>query len=193
LAIVRHVVEMHGGTVDASSPGKGRGATFKVRFPMAPPEMLLQEEKRPPEAESKQPTEPSRMDDDQNLRGLRVLVVEDDRDTLEMVKVILENRGAAVITAPSARDALKALESSRPDALVSDLAMPDQDGYELIEQIRRRGPERGGDIPAIALTAYARTEDRIRALTAGFQMHVPKPVDPDELVVAVANLMRLRH
>jgi PAS domain S-box-containing protein len=192
LAIVRHVVEMHGGTVAASSPGKGQGATFKVRFPMAS-DILLQSAKRPTGLEGKKPTQPNQMDDKQNLGGVRVLVVDDDLDTLEMVKVILQNRGAEVNTASSARDALEALEFSLPDALVSDLAMPEQDGYELIEVIRQRGPERGGNIPAVALTAYARVEDRVRALTAGFQMYVPKPVDADELVAVVANLTHLRH
>ncbi|HYR41668.1 MAG TPA: ATP-binding protein, partial [Terriglobia bacterium] len=192
LAIVRYVVEMHGGTVEASSPGKGQGATFKVRFPVASPEVLLQAAKRPG-AELKQPTGPSHVAENQNLGGVRVLVVEDDPYTLEMLKVILQNRGAEVITALSAADAFKALERSRPDALISDIAMPEQDGYELIEKIRQRGPERGGDIPAAALTAYARVEDRIHALTAGFHMYVQKPVDPDELVAVVANLTRLRH
>src|SRR5262249_19235552 len=122
------------------------------------------------------------------LGGVHVLVVEDDLDTLEMIKVILQNRGAEVVTASSARDALNALEHSHPDALVSDLAMPEQSGYELIEDIRSRGPERGGDIPAVALTAHARVEDRVHALTAGFQMYMSKPVDPGELVAVVANL-----
>jgi CheY-like chemotaxis protein len=107
-----------------------------------------------------------------------------------MLKVILQNRGAEVITACSAGDALQALEHAVPDALVSDLGMPEHDGYELIEQIRQRGADRGGNIPAVALTAYARVEDRVRALTAGFQMYVPKPVDPNELVAVVANLAR---
>jgi CheY-like chemotaxis protein/two-component sensor histidine kinase len=191
LAIVRHVVEMHGGTVDASSPGIGQGAAFKVRFPIASPEILLQPEKRPPRADLKKATQHT--DDKENLGGVRVLVVEDDQDTLEMLKVVLQNRGAEVITAPSAGEALKALERSRPDALVSDIAMPEQDGYELIEHVRQLGPERGGNIPAVALTAYARVEDRIRALTAGFQMYVPKPVDPVELVAVVANLTRIRR
>lgn len=189
LAIVRHLVEMHGGTVAASSPGIGHGATFTVRFPLASPE-LLQSEKRAAEAELKQPTEPSQSGDKADLVGLRVLVVEDDLETLEMLRVIFQNRGAEVITASSASAALKAIEHTLPDALVSDLAMPEQDGYELIEHIRRRGPGRGGDIPAVALTAHARIEDRIRALTAGFQMYLPKPVDPNELVSVVANLTR---
>ena len=192
LAIVRHVVEMHGGTVAASSPGKGQGATFKVRFPIAS-DILLQPEKRPPGSEWKQPTPPSQIDEKHNLSGVRVLVVDDDLDTLEMLKVILQDRGAEVDTAPSASDALQALEHALPDAIVSDLAMPEQDGYELIELIRQRGPERGGNIPAVALTAYTRVEDRVRALTAGFQIYVPKPVDSNELVAVVANLTHVRH
>jgi PAS domain S-box-containing protein len=191
LAIVRHLVELHGGNVEALSPGKGQGATFKVRFPIASPEVLLQAAKRPGAA-LKQPTG-SRQAEILSLRGVRVLVVEDDPYTLDMLKVILQNRGAEVITAVSAADALKTLESSRPDALISDIAMPDQDGYELIEKVRQRDSEHGGDIPAAALTAYARVEDRIHALTAGFLMYVQKPVDPDELVAVVANLTRHRH
>src|SRR5262245_25670018 len=193
LAIVRHVVEMHGGTVAASSPGKGQGATFKVRFPVASRDIVLRPKVRRSGPALKQPTQPGQMNDKQNLRGVRVLVVDDDLDTLEMLKVVLQHRGAEVITASSADDALTALERSRPDALVSDLAMPEQDGYELIQRIRQRGPEHGGNIPAVALTAFARVEDRVRALTAGFQMYVPKPVDPDELVAVVANLAHLRH
>ena len=187
LAIVRHVVEMHGGTVAASSPGKGQGATFNVRFPMASPDILPQPVKRPG-PEVKQPTQTNQVDGKHNLAGVHVLVVDDDLDTLEVLKVILQNRGAEVITASSAGDALQALEHSLPDALVSDLAMPEHDGYELIAEIRQRGPERGGNIPAVALTAYARVEDRIRALTAGFHMYLPKPVDSNELVTVVANL-----
>jgi hypothetical protein len=114
LAIVRHVVEMHGGTVAASSPGKGHGATFKVRFPMASPEMLPQTEKRPSGPDLREPTQPNQIDDNQRLSGIRVLVVDDDLDTLEMLKVVLQNRGAEVVTAASAADALKALERSRP-------------------------------------------------------------------------------
>jgi PAS domain S-box-containing protein len=192
LAIVRHVVEMHGGTVAASSPGAGQGATFTVRFPIAS-EILLQREQQTPGPEWKGPTQPKQMDEQPNLDGVHVLVVDDDLDTLEMLKVILQNRGAEVVTASSAGDALEALEHSIPDALVSDLAMPGQDGYELIERIRQRGPELGGNIPAVALTAYARVEDRVRALTAGFQLYVPKPVDANELVAVVANLTHLQH
>jgi len=192
LAIVRHVVEMHGGTVAASSPGKGQGATFTVRFPRAS-DTLVRPDTQPPGPEEKPATPPNQLDDKHNLSGVRVLVVDDDLDTLEMVKVILQNRGAEVGTASSAREALEAFEDPLPDVLVSDLAMPEQDGYELIEVIRQRGQDRGGNIPAVALTAYARPEDRVRALTAGFQMYVPKPVDADEVVAVVANLSHLRH
>jgi len=191
LAIVRHVVEMHGGTVAASSPGEGHGATFKVRFPLASPDILPKPERRPPAPPLKQPAQPNQVDGQYDLGGVRVLVVDDDSATLEMLRVILENHGAGVIAASSAGEALEALEHSLPDALVSDLGMPDHDGFELIEQVRQRGPEHGGNIPAVALTAYARVEDRVRALAAGFQIYVPKPVDPGELIAVVANLTHL--
>jgi CheY-like chemotaxis protein len=187
LAIVRHVVEMHGGTVDATSPGHGQGATFKVRFPAASAH-LTKPESRPLASGLKQLLQPNQIEGAQDLRGVRVLVVEDDLDTLEMLKAIFQNHGANVSTASSADDALTAFEHFVPDLLVSDLAMPEQDGYELIERIRQRGAEWGGDIPAVALTAYARVEDRARALTSGFQVYLPKPVDPHELVAVVAHL-----
>jgi PAS domain S-box-containing protein len=190
LAIVRHLVEVHGGSVSASSPGKGRGSTFKVQFPVAQTHRLAQPEGRPFEPESRQPVEggaPGRL---QSLRGLRVLVVEDDPETLDMLKFILNQCQAEVTTAPSVSEALQVLEPSHPNALVSDLAMPDQDGYDLIRQVRKLAPERGGNIPAIALSAYTRTEDRVRALAAGFQLHMSKPIDPADLVAALARLTR---
>ena len=189
LAIVRHIVEMHGGTVSASSPGPGQGATFKIRFPLAA-SRPAQLETPPPQSESKHPMEPTPRDRGHTLNGVRVLVVEDDPDTLDMLKYILDNRGAEVMTAGSAQEALEALDRSKPDVLVSDVAMPDQDGFELIGRLRSRGPERGGNIPAAALTAYTREEDRQRALSAGFQSYVRKPVDPEELVAVVAGLTR---
>ena len=124
------------------------------------------------------------------LTGLRVLVVEDDPDTLDLLRFILENCGASITAAASASEALDVLERWQPDALVSDLAMPVQDGFELIAKVRSRGPERGGNIPAVALTAYTRAEDRTRALAAGFQIHVSKPVDPQELVSVLVSLLR---
>jgi PAS domain S-box-containing protein len=188
LAIVRHIVEMHGGTVSASSPGPGQGATFKVRFPLATSRPAQLEP--PPQSESKRPLEATPRDRGHMLNGVRVLVVEDDPDTLDMLKYILDNRGAEVMTAGSAEEALEALDRSKPDVLVSDVAMPNQDGFELIGRLRSRGPERGGNIPAAALTAYTREEDRQRALSAGFQSYVRKPVDPEELVAVVAGLTR---
>ena len=117
-----------------------------------------------------------------------MLLVEDDPDTLDMLKFIFDECGAEVITAASAIEALEALERFQPDALVSDVAMPNQDGYDLIWQVRSRGPEQGGNIPAVAVTAYARAEDRERVLASGFQTHVSKPIDPDELIATVASL-----
>jgi PAS domain S-box-containing protein len=191
LAIVRHVVEMHGGTVSASSPGRGHGATFKVRFPRFNPAPVAQVETAPSTQSRHIETAPE--DEQQRLKGIRVLLVEDDADTLEMLRFILDQYGAEVVTAGSARQALEILNHWRPDALISDLAMPEQDGYELIAQLRARDYKNGGSIPAVALSAYTRTEDRQRALSAGFQMHMSKPVDPDELVNVVANLAGLIH
>jgi signal transduction histidine kinase/ActR/RegA family two-component response regulator len=188
LAIVRHMVEMHGGSVSASSPGIGLGSTFTVKFPaMAParPEPAKTRERKP---ESKPPVDRKYAQACQRLDGVRVLVVEDHLDTLEMLGIILDKCGAKVISTSSARDALKALEDNHPDVLVSDLAMPDQDGYDLIAQVRSRTPEQGGTIPAVALSAYTRPEDRTHALAAGFQKHVAKPVNPEELIAVVAGL-----
>jgi PAS domain S-box-containing protein len=192
LAIVRHVVEMHGGSVSAFSKGKGCGSTFKVRFPEASPQLVSQSKQPAVESEVSQTAQPRRRPP-QKLRGVRVLVVEDDRDTLEMLSFILDKSGAEVITAASTKEAIKALERWRPDALVSDLAMPDQDGYELIGQVRSLSRDRGGNTPAVALSAYTRTEERMRALAAGFQMHLSKPVDPEKLIAVVADLTGLVH
>lgn len=194
LAIVRHVVEMHGGSVSASSPGKGMGSTFKITFPVASPAHLRQQQQsQAREAKLKQLIEPTPSEHCHMLDGARVLVVEDDLDTLDMLRFILDKCGAKVMTAASTNEALEVLDRWHPHALVSDLAMPDQDGYELISKVRSREPERGGNIPALAVTAYARAEDRARALAAGFQMHVPKPIDPDAFIAAVANLAGLVH
>jgi PAS domain S-box-containing protein len=189
LAIVRHVVEVHGGTVSASSPGRGQGSTFKVRFPVSAPAAAQVE----PPPEQPKHVEELLEEGRQKLHGIRVLLVEDDADTLDMLRFILEQYGAEVFTAASTREGLKILDHWQPDALVSDLAMPGQDGYELIRQLRSRGAKRGGNIPAVALSAYTRSEDRQRALAAGFQTHVSKPVDPEELVNVVANLAGLIH
>ena len=123
-----------------------------------------------------------------NLEGLRLVVVDDDVDTLELITFILEEYNVQVTTATSASEALKAIARSSPDIIISDIAMPGEDGYSLMRKVRSLEPEQGGHIPAIALTAFAREEDRILALDAGFQRHIPKPVDPFELVAVVAKL-----
>jgi CheY-like chemotaxis protein len=180
LAIVRHLVEAHGGTVHADSPGEGRGSVFTVRLP------IMGQEPVASVVASEAPVETLARTMD--LAGVRVLVVDDEDDTRDMVSAILKSQGAEVEVAASAAEAMAALPRARPHILVSDVEMPGQDGYELIRQVRRLAPEDGGKTPAAALTAYARPEDRMRALMAGFQIHVPKPVQPAELVAVVASL-----
>src|SRR5262249_7620730 len=189
LAIVRHLVELHGGSVSAESQGQGLGATFTVSFP------LLASEQTGDSVEGLLDTEhPAFPEDQKDLSGLTVMIVDDELDARELLTVMLQQRGAKVIAASSAAEALellaKASNGSMPDVLVSDIGMPGQDGFDLISMIRAMEPERGGNIPAIALTAYARSEDRARVLTAGFQSHVPKPVGPATLAIAVANVAR---
>jgi CheY-like chemotaxis protein len=193
LAITRHIVEMHGGGVSASSQGKGQGATFKIRLPLISASRLPEPESQLSPAAAPKAKERSYSENGHRLDGVRVLLVEDNPDTLEMLKFIFSERGAEVITAASVNEALEALERWRPDALVSDIAMPDRDGYDLIREVRSREPEQGGLIPAVAVTAYTRAEDRVRALAAGFQMHVAKPIDPDELIAVVASLTGQIH
>jgi CheY-like chemotaxis protein len=179
---------MHGGSVSASSPGKGRGATFLIRLPLISTLRLAPRSGQRAEAPPPAPAERKALENGHRLDGVRVLLVEDNPDTLDMLRFIFDEAGAEVIPATSVDDALDALERFRPDALVSDIAMPDRDGYDLIHEIRSREPERGGKIPAVAVTAYARAEDRVRVLAAGFQMHIAKPIDPDELIAVVASL-----
>jgi len=185
LAIVRELTELHGGTVSASSDGPGTGATFTVRFP---PLALG----RPPAAEPASAS-PAREEKlrilPRRLAGARILAVDNEDDALELLRLALESAGAEVTTATSAPAALDLLRTGTFDALVTDIGMPRMDGLELIRTVRRILPGPANRIPAAALTAYARSEDRIAALASGFQMHVPKPVDPTELVVAVAALI----
>jgi len=180
LAIVRHLTELHGGRVTVESAGPGRGATFRVVLPAAP-DAAASPIPRPAPRSQPAPSLPA---------GLRVLLVDDDPDTLESVATVLASAGAEVRTAPGAEDGLELLGSWQPDVLVSDVGMPRQDGYELIRRLRALPPERGGRIPALALTAYARGEDGAALLAAGFQRHLAKPVAQDELVAAVGGLMR---
>ncbi|WP_164928427.1 hybrid sensor histidine kinase/response regulator [Gloeobacter violaceus] len=183
LAIVRQLVELHSGTVSAASPGEGQGATFTVRLPFDGARTLLAGDHSPGDWTRESPTACCG-----RLDGLRVLVVDDEPQARELVRTTLELCGAQVATAGSAAEALAEVRRSKPAVLVSDIAMPGEDGYALLRQLRLLEAECGGRIPAVALTAYARVEDRRRALLAGFQTHLSKPVEPSELVAAVANL-----
>jgi PAS domain S-box-containing protein len=185
LAIVRHLVELHGGTVEAESGGEGQGATFRVKLPLisSKGETIDSERESPAVADGGVALETG-----QSLLGLRVLVVDDEVNTLGMLAALLERYGAEINAVASAGEALKALESWKPHVMVSDIGMPGEDGYALIRKVRALPAERGGQIPAAALTAYARPEDRTRALMAGYQIHVSKPVEPTELAAVVARL-----
>ncbi len=188
LAIVRHLTEMHGGTVRAESRGAGQGATFIVRLPVLMTHHRAGEQEQVhPAAEDLLPG-PDRAPE---LTDLRVLVVDDDRDARDLVRTILAQCGAEVKTAGSAREALEFFTSAarwQPELLISDIEMPERDGYDFLRDVRRLNPEQGGRVPALALTAYARVEDRLRALAAGFQMHVAKPVETAELLTVAASL-----
>jgi PAS domain S-box-containing protein len=184
LSIVRHLVEMHGGSVRAASEGEGQGATFTVRLPLASPSRV-DVAPAPVEAEV---LPANALDQAPSLAGLSILVVDDAADTREMLTALLEGSGARVTVAASAREGLEALRATRPDMLVSDIGMPGEDGYSLIRQVRALSPEEGGRTPSVALTAFARVEDRTRALLAGFQAHCPKPVAPLELLAVLGAL-----
>ncbi|HEY4573986.1 MAG TPA: response regulator [Thermoanaerobaculia bacterium] len=180
LSIVRHLIELHGGTAEVESEGEGKGATFTVRLPLR---AELTEDPLDSTAVGH-----SLFSKPDLLSGVRVVVVEDEADTRELLVMALQQCGAEVAAYGSAPEALAALDRAVPDVLLSDIGMPVQDGYDLIHKLRARGPGRGGDVPAAALTAYARAEDRLRALEAGYQTHLTKPVDPSELISTVARL-----
>jgi signal transduction histidine kinase len=184
LSIVKQLVEMHGGAVRASSDGLDRGATFTVMIPVPvlQGDAARRIETLPPKSRR------SSRDESPQLKGVRVLTVDDEPDARLLLRRILEDCGAEVLTAGSADQALEVVMKQPLNVLVSDIGMPGRDGYELLRQIRALPPEQGGVVPAIALTAFARSEDRRRAMTAGFDMHVSKPVDPAELCAMVARL-----
>ncbi|HEV2881582.1 MAG TPA: ATP-binding protein [Pyrinomonadaceae bacterium] len=187
LAIVRHLVELHGGTVRAESPGEGQGAIFTVLLPVAPVYQTASVVERVhPAARDTLPL----YDCPDSLEGMIVLAVDDEPDTRELLKVGLGQCGAVVTVVGSAAEALEAIAAHVPDLLISDIGMPGEDGYELIRRVRQLPPENGGKLPAIALTAYARVEDRMQALRAGYQMHVPKPVELAELAAVAASLVK---
>jgi len=197
LAIVRQLVELHGGEVSAHSPGKGQGATFVVSLPVpalaaVPPGTEQAEEAEG--AEQLEAREAWTAAQPALLRGLRVLVVEDDPDGRGLVTTVMEQCGADVTAVASAAEALLEFERAPPEIVVSDIGLPGQDGYALIREIRKRAPEEGGRIPALALTAFATSADREEALAAGYQEHLIKPAKPADLVAAVASLTgRTRH
>ena len=186
LAIARHLVELHGGTISADSGGEGQGASFTVKLPLAPPGGKARRKvtgnlQRPEASNGKFSSLPS-------LDQVKILLVDDDPDTLQILSVVLGESRAVVQTAASVAEALEILEWYQPHVLVSDLAMPDEDGYSLIGKLRALEIKTGSQTPALALTSYVRVEDRARALSAGFNMFVPKPVQPEELITAIANL-----
>jgi PAS domain S-box-containing protein len=189
LAIVRHLVEMHGGTVHAASPGETQGSVFTVCLPL----MAVRTEQRQPRREhpAAEPAEPLRALGD--LRGVHVLAVDDEHDALGLLRDTLEIAGARVSTMSSARAALDCIEELTPDVLVADIGMPGMDGYDLIKRVRSSTVPAVREIPAAALTAFARSDDRAKALQSGFEAHLSKPVDPGELVAAVALLARRKR
>ena len=188
LAIVRHLVELHGGTVHAESEGAGKGSVFVVRIPLTSLATSAVDEQRPHLGAS---LEAVTLDCPPPLDGLRVLVVDDEASVRDLVAAILSKCEADVRTAASSAEALRILGDRarwRPDVLIADIEMRDADGYELLRQVRTLSPEFGGRVPAVALTAHARVEDRLKALAAGFQMHVPKPVEPAELLTVLGSV-----
>jgi len=183
LAIVRNFVEMHGGTVTAESAGENQGATFTVRIPLRAVTSETSNAKTEPIGSRR------RLDQLPSLDGVKVLVVDDEGSAREIITAVLGRCGASVTAVSSAAEAMTALAKGQPDVLVSDIGMPNENGYELISRIRMLKPEQGKKVPAVALTAYAKTEDRMRALAAGFNTHVPKPVEPAELALVIASLV----
>ncbi len=187
LAIVRHLIELHGGSVYAESPGEGCGATFTIRLPLVLRHERSERQRLDADGLSAHPVKayvppPS-------LAGTQVLLVDDDSDTLQILRLVLTESNANVQTASSVAEALEMLQWCQPDVIVSDLAMPEEDGYSLIGKLKARESVGNKPIATVALTAFVRVEDRARALSAGFNMFVPKPVEPNELIAAIASLV----
>jgi PAS domain S-box-containing protein len=186
LAIARHLVELHGGTVDAYSAGSGQGSTFTIKLPLIPVQIGETREERlhPTVGQGVSFSNPP------SLRGVKVLIVDDEADARNYLLAVLEQCEAEVLAASSAQGALELLLAKKPDVLISDIGMPEEDGYSLIHRVRAMSADEGGLIPAVALTAYARAEDRTNVIAAGFQIHIPKPVEPAELATVVASLAK---
>jgi PAS domain S-box-containing protein len=186
LAISRHIVELHGGNIEVTSKGEGQGSTFTVTLPVSP----IRQQTRGTASRLASVAASNTFAVRPELRGLRVLIVDDEEDARELLTAVLEQCGSIVLAAGSAAEAIRKVRLEKPDILISDIGMPGEDGYELIRQVRALPHDEGADTPAAALTAYARAEDRRKALDAGYMMHIPKPVEPAELVAVVANLTR---
>ena len=184
LSIVKQLIELHGGTIRAKSEGEGQGSTFILTFPLSP--VRADDERVHPETHKPANLDFGKLD----LAGIRVLVVDDEPDARVLVERVLVQCGAQVVTASSATQGLEKLREFRPHVLVSDIGMPVTDGYQFIRDVRSLEETEGGRTPAVALTAFARSEDRMRAMLAGYQVHVSKPIEPQELAVTVRSLSR---
>ena len=186
LSIARQLIEMHGGTIDASSAGVGKGATFRVRIPV----MIVQPV--PDEVPRTDPRTGSHFVTaaGADLHGVHVLAVDDEPDALSLVREVLEAAGARMTTAESAEEALEKIAADVPDVVIADLGMPRVDGFRFIDRLRHHVNVQIRAVPAVAVTAYARSEDRLKALRAGFQIHLAKPIDPAELMTTVAALAK---
>jgi signal transduction histidine kinase/ActR/RegA family two-component response regulator len=186
LAITRHLTELHGGTIQADSEGEGRGATFTVTLPITRAQLDEDQSLRLDKNDGDE--ELANTQDSPNLAGIKVLVIEDDQDSREFLRIVLEGFGADIVTASSAREGLEEIARSHPHVIVSDIGMPHEDGYSFIKKVRRLQPGEGRETPAIALTAYVRGEDQESALNAGYQKFIRKPVDASELGRLIASL-----
>jgi len=185
LAIVKHLVELHGGEVSARSEGKNRGATFEVRLPAA-------EVKTYPQVEHSIKIHSINGNSNMSLKGMKILIVEDDEDSRDMLETILEYHGAEVKTAENVAAGYAEFMREVPSVLISDVGLPEQDGYDLIRRIRQLPANKGGDVPAIALTGYVSLQDQAQALSAGYHEHLPKPIDTERLIGVVSELGNLR-
>jgi PAS domain S-box-containing protein len=184
LAIVKQLVELHGGCLSAKSPGEGQGTTFSVALPLA----ITRHEPERHQYPSRTNGEPTVDFERLSLKGAKILVIDDESDARELIKRLLIDRGAHVVAADSADRGLELIQSEKPDLVLSDIGMPEKDGYEFIRAVRKLPPDGGGRTPAVALTAFARSEDRTRAMMAGYQVHLSKPVEAQELIATVASL-----
>ena len=186
---MRHVVELHGGTVACDSAGTDQGSTFTLRLPIraatSTPTAVATEVRQ---AGAMRPSSDEMVD----LTGIKVLLVDDEPDARELLTEVLQQCGAIVVAAHSADEAVRLIPRERPAVLLSDIGLPGEDGYKLISRVRALAPEDGGNLPAAAITAYARSDDARRALAAGYQRHAPKPIQPTTLVALVAGLAQMR-